>query len=205
MAFKKKPKQGEVVKLVPLNVFKTVLTIRGTSPLVVHNWDEKAKELIRAKQQGKASPGREPKNPEECFMASKYLDAKGRDCIPGRAIKSALVDAASFIPELTKVSLRGTVFVDGELLPLKFEKCVMREDMVRIGLGSADMRYRASYLGWSCDVPLQINTSAISLEQVVGVLQHAGFSIGICEGRPQRNGDWGRFEVDLAASAQKTA
>ena len=202
MAFGKKGKGGEVVKIVPLNILRTTVRIAGDL-LVVHNWDEKAKEMMRCKQMGKTPPQREAKDPQACFEASKYLDADGHDCIQARAVKSAMVDAASFMPELTKVSIRGALFVKGDLLPIRFKKCVLREDMVRVGMGAADIRYRASYIDWSCEVPLEINSSVIGLEQAVNILSHAGFAIGLCEGRPQKNGDWGRFAVDLSVAKRE--
>jgi hypothetical protein len=33
----------------------------------------------------------------------------------------------------------------------------MREDMVRIGMGTADIRYRGEFPEWSVDVPLRFN------------------------------------------------
>ena len=69
----------------------------------------------------------------------------------------------------------------------------MREDMVRIGMGVADMRYRAEFWPWHAELEISYNTRALSLEQIMNLLNTAGFGVGIGEWRPERDGDKGRF------------
>ena len=64
------------------------------------------------------------------------------------------------------------------------------------GTGSLDLRYRPSFDDWGCVLRIRYNASAISPEQIVNMLSHAGFHIGICEMRPERGGNTnGTFEV----------
>jgi hypothetical protein len=178
-----------------IHVRRVDIKVEGISDLIVHNWSEKAKSQIRDKQQKQAAMKKEAKDPVADFEAAKYLDSNGRDCVKSAAFKNAIVDAASFASDVTKVSLRGAFFIVGELLPIGFKECIMREDPVKIGMGTADLRYRPAYRGWICTLPIEFNAAAISLEQLVNMINLAGFSIGICEWRPQRDGDFGRFRV----------
>lgn len=77
----------------------------------------------------------------------------------------------------------------------------MREDMVRVGMGSADLRYRGQVKEWSMKVLVRFNANKLSAEQVVNLLQYAGFSSGLGEWRPERNGDFGTFEVTSTNTA----
>jgi hypothetical protein len=96
---------------------------------------------------------------------------------------------------VTKVVLRGAVFVAGELLPLRFTTCQMRQDMVRVGMGTADVRHRAEYLGWEVDIVVKHIENVLTSSQVVNMLEIAGQAIGLCEWRPQKNGSHGMFTV----------
>jgi len=71
----------------------------------------------------------------------------------------------------------------------------MREDMVRVGMGTADIRFRGEVSDWSIDFIIEYNPTVISCEQILGLLDLAGFSVGIGEWRPQRSGDYGRFKI----------
>jgi hypothetical protein len=71
----------------------------------------------------------------------------------------------------------------------------MREDVVRIGKGSTDLRYRAELLGWEADVKVKFNADVLSAEQVVNLLKISGFSVGLGEWRPQKSGEYGTFDV----------
>jgi len=186
-----------------------VLPVRGTSPLIVHAWDEKAKQQMRDKQQGRASPGKKaPKNPQELIEGCKYKDKKGRDCVPAVAFKNAIVTAARYADGIQMTFLRGAIFVKGtttdargnDLIPLTYESITNREDMVRVGQGTADMRYRPQYNDWSVDLPIEFDEAVISAEIVVNLVRRAGFSVGICEWRPERDGRFGQFDLADAAT-----
>ena len=70
----------------------------------------------------------------------------------------------------------------------------MREDMVRVSMTS-DIRYRGEFRQWAVDLPLRFNAAALSLEQIVALFHVAGFSVGVGEWRPEKNGQYGTFEV----------
>lgn len=198
--------KNEAIEIPALNISKIVLPIKGTSALMVHAWDEKSKEQMRSKQQKLAKMAKEAKDPVACFKGAKYLDTNGRDCVPVLAFKNAIVSAARFASDMKMTTLRGALFVHGDtknakgedLLTLSYESCVMREDMVRVGMGTADMRYRPEYHGWRVSLTVEFNKNVISSSQIVNLVNLAGFSIGICEWRPEKDGQHGRFDVDTS-------
>lgn len=75
-----------------------------------------------------------------------------------------------------------------------------REDMVKVGAAvkSADLRYRPCFEDWKIRLQISLcETGAFSMESVVNALQMAGFMNGIGEWRVERDGDFGRFHVEV--------
>lgn len=179
----------------PLTIKNVVLHIVGDSEVITHNWSEKAKREMRDKQMGKAAPRKAPKVPEEDYEGAFYRLPDGTPAIRTISFKTAAVDAASQLKAMTKVYLRGAFHVIGELVAIQAEP-YMREDMVRVGMGTADLRYRPGFPDWRVDLPVRFNPNAITLEQLVHLMNQAGFSCGVGEWRPQKDGPFGMFHVE---------
>ena len=183
------------IDLPPMDLRHVILHIVGESPLIVHAWSAKAKQEMLDKQMKRATPKKEAKDPEADYEACFYRLPDGRYGFPTVAFKSAAVDAATQVSGLTKVFLRGAFHTVGELVPIIGEPR-MREDMVKIGMGVADIRYRPEFPEWSADLEVRFNTNNLSLEQLVHLFNQAGFSCGVGEWRPQKDGSYGMFRVE---------
>lgn len=74
----------------------------------------------------------------------------------------------------------------------------MREDMVQIGGMSkvADIRYRPEFKQWKTTLTIKYNKKAISKEQIINLLNYGGFSNGVGEWRPSRDGSFGTFHCE---------
>jgi hypothetical protein len=92
----------------------------------------------------------------------------------------------------------------GELVRIVGEPS-MREDMVRLPSRVADIRHRGEFKDWSATITLQVNTSSLSVEQLANLFLIAGFAVGVGEWRPERNGQYGRFEVGGIQTGRKAA
>jgi len=175
--------------------------IKGTSPLIQHKWSDKAMKMIRDKGQKKAvTKNREARNPElEAEAATHYTD-DGKNGIPVLAFKASLISAAHKDIGLEKTVVRKSVFFpcsDPEMvIPMDFDSHKIREDHVRIGMGSADLRYRPEFTGWRVKIFCQFDSGIISEEDILNLVERAGFGGGIGEWRPEKGGEFGRFEVD---------
>lgn len=195
----------------PVSVKTIVLKIVGDSPLITHAWSEKAKKQMRDKQMGEAAANRkkDPKDPELEFRQAMYLTDEqgnpaedGTPAVPTIMFKCAAVDAATQLAGVTKVFLRGAFHVIGQLVPIQMpdgSEPILREDMVRVGMGTADLRYRPEFRDWWVELPVRFNTRAINVGQLIDLFNQAGFSTGIGEWRPQKDGQYGMFHVDSVA------
>jgi hypothetical protein len=198
------------------NIQTIGLTLVGTSSLIQHKFSEKAKIQILNKQMKKATKAKEARNPKAEFERSLYVikdggfkyevqegvgvvKFAGEIGVPALWIKQAIVAAARNVNDLPMTLLRGAVFVSGRpedgLIPVRYEQLQMREDIVRIGKGSTDLRYRGELIGWEADVKVKFNADVLSAEQVVNLLKISGFSVGLGEWRPQKSGEHGCFDV----------
>ncbi len=188
---------SNVVELKRLQLRRIEVPIIGVSALIVHAWSHKAKEQMLAKQMKKATAGKQAKDPQQDFEESIYRDERGRFAFPAVAFKAAAVDAAVAM-DFKKTNLRQSFHIEGEWVQLLGDEPTPREDMVRVGMGTADIRYRAQYVRWGCVLPITFNETMISAEQIINLFEAAGFGIGIGEWRPQRDGQFGRFRVARA-------
>lgn len=195
----KKPEAAKV-ELPTINVRRLAVRVVGKTPLITHAWSEKALKQMRDKQQKRAKMAKEAKDPVAEFNGAKYLDSKGRDCVRAAFFKNAIVSACRYAEDLKMTVIRGALFVEGDLLPIQYKECVMREDTVRVGMGTADLRYRPEYQDWAVDMVLEYNANVLTSEQVLNLVRLAGFSVGICEWRPEKNGDFGRFDIDMSSA-----
>lgn len=211
-----------IINIAPVEIITTSIRIAGTTPLIVHAWSEKAKREMLDKQTGKTkTKAKEAKNIWHDFIESAYWMAGKpteytqeafeaaihtgvcRWGFPVTAIKQAAASAAIRndigIP-MTKI--RGAFFIEGEgenlLAEIKGSVPSMREDMVRVGgiSKTADIRHRAQFDNWYMDLMIRYNKNGpISIEQIINLINLGGFSCGIGEWRPEKDGDFGMFQV----------
>jgi len=185
--------KSATIELPPLNIQTVSFMLIGDSPLIVHAWSEKAKRQMLDKQMKKASKAKEAKDPEADYEACFYRTETGGYGFPAIGVKAAMVGACRFV-DAKMTMARGAFHIDAEMLQVIGEPRP-REDMVRVGMGTADIRYRPEFPSWRIPVTVKFNAAVISAEQIANLLNVAGFGIGIGEWRPEKNGSYGRFHV----------
>ena len=141
---------------------------------------------------------------EECEEAfEKAISEGARFGFPVTAFKQAAISAAYRMGwAKDKVSLRGAFFIessDGDMVEIKQgsgSHPVMREDMVRIGMGTADIRYRGEFHDWYADFIVKYNANGqYSLANIINILNAGGTVCGVGEWRPEKDGQNGMFHV----------
>jgi hypothetical protein len=188
-------KNEEVVELKSIRIERINLEIEGDSALIVHAWSAKAKKEMLDKQMKKAKTAKDAKDPQRDYEEAFYRLPDGKPGFPTIAFKQAAVSAGGrFSDGLKMTELRGAFFIDGELAEIQGEPN-MREDMVRVGMGTADIRYRPEFKTWKVTLPIKYNADKISLEQLVNLFNLAGFGVGVGEWRPEKDGQYGMFHV----------
>ncbi len=207
----KAPKtEAKGFELPPLNIGVMEVTLIGDSPLIVHAWSRKAKLEMLGKQMKQAKGAKEAKDPKADFEASLYRLDDGYG-FPSVAFKNAAVTAGTSVSGITKVAARQAFHVLGEdadvagafdgaksrvnLVRIMGGEPTMREDMVRVGMGTADLRYRGEFTDWWAKILVRYNANVLSEAQILNLLNVAGFAVGVGEWRPERDGMGGMFHV----------
>ncbi len=194
-------KQTEI-RLLPLDVRLLHIRLIGDSPLICHAWSDKAKRMMLDRQMKKANPGREAKDPEQDYLDSLYHLPGGGYGFPSVAFKAAAVSACRFADGVKMTSARGAFHLQGDMVRINGEP-TMRQDMVRIAMGTADIRHRGEFREWSADLTIRYNANALSPSQIVNLFNTAGFGIGVGEWRPERDGSFGMFHVADEAESRR--
>lgn len=194
MAMAKKPVSNEIV--VPrINLKTFAITLVGDSPLICHAWGSKAKQMILDKNMKKPKQAKEAYDPQQAYLDSLYPMPDGNGYgFPAIGLKGCAVSACRFVDGIPMTMARGAFHIAGELIKIDGTPHI-RQDMVRIGMGTADIRHRGEFTEWSILLPITYNASALSPDQVVNLFNVAGFGVGIGEWRPETNGSYGRFHV----------
>ncbi len=215
-----------VAEIRPLDIRQVSLRIVGDSPLIMHAWSEKAKLMMLEAQQGKSKgKKKEYRNPVREFIDSMYWiegkpklkdDASEEECeiafeeacangarfgFPATAIKQAANSAAYRLGWVkNQMGLRGAYFLESNadgFVEIHSDKPIMREDLVRVGMGSADLRYRGEFRNWYIDLVMKYNASSeYSLDSIISALGAGGFTSGLGEWRPEKDGSYGMFHVN---------
>lgn len=197
-------KEAVAVEMKKINIQRVEITLVGDSPLIVHNWAEKSKKEMLDKQMKKAKTAKAAKSPEDDYEAAFYRLPDGRAGFPVIAFKAAAVAAGGrFSDGMKMTELRGAFHIEGEgvdrvsnhdLVAIDGDPS-MREDCVRVGMGTADLRYRPEFRQWRVTLRIRYNADAVSLDQIVNIFNLAGFGVGVGEWRPERDGQFGMFHV----------
>lgn len=212
-------KETEVIEIRPLDIKRVKVRIVGDTPLIVHAWSEKAKrQMLEAQMKTTKTKAKEVRNPFDDFIQSLYwLEGKPEKSteeafeeavkngakwgFPVGAVKQAANSAAYRMGWVkNQMQLRGAYFLQTEyrdMAEIKGSIPEMREDMVRIGMGSADLRYRGEFKNWCMDMTLEYNASGdMTLEQILNVINAGGYTVGIGEWRPEKDGFNGKYHIE---------
>ena len=211
-------KKAEVVEIKPVELRTVTLKIVGDTPLIVHAWSEKAKRMMLEAQMGLAKgKKKEVKNPVDDFIQSMYwLTDKPKESteeafmkaikdgarfgFPATAFKQSAISAAYRLGYVkNKMDLRGAFFINGDendMIEIHSDTPIMREDMVKIGMGTADLRYRGEFRNWWAELNISYNANgSFSLENIVNIINAGGYACGVGEWRVEKDGQNGAFHV----------
>lgn len=188
------------VEVVEFSIRQVTIPIVGISPLICHAWSEKSKKMIADKQAGKAKNKKhEIRDPEADYEAAKHISADGWEGLPAAAIKAAMIRGAKMVGMVMK-DTQAAFFVNADceqtqLVRLHGESR-MRTDMVRVGMGAADIRYRPEYPEWYIELNIDFNEGLISIDQLHQIVKAAGYGNGLGEMRPEKGKfNYGRFKL----------
>lgn len=198
--------QGPTLVVKALDIQTMIVTIIGTSPLLMHNFSEKSRRQMLDSMQGtkRQKSHRVPDDDyQQAFYRINHADGTTGYGFPVLGFKAATVSAARFFDKsVSMVTLRQVLFFEGvrtaadpqELIEITGTP-VMREDFVRVGM-TTDLRYRPEFAQWSAKLVVRYIATSISQESVLSLINAGGFGVGVGEWRPEKSGQFGQYQVD---------
>jgi hypothetical protein len=220
-----------IVTIKGIKTERLTALIIGTAPMISHKFSEKLRKQILEKHMGKASAGREKKDPFGNFDAARYRLPDGSDGVPAGGIKGAIVDGFGRDVGVFIKTAKGGIRVNADDIgtnlvriyhrsnpdksDIMFRDRVspegyaiaprLREDVVRNESGVVDIRHRPEYWPWAMLIRVEYLPELASMEQVLQAIARSGFTVGLCEWRPaspkSKTGSYGTWRLATAAEA----
>ena len=188
------------VRVQQLNCDTITIPIVGKTPLLMDRMTEEVMEGILKKQTGVAKSGQKKiRDIKTEINKAVHTTSKGKVGFPAAGFKRGMIESATFVGDkfFSKKLISGGVRIinaDEGLIPITYKK----QDVLQHNIGS-NVKFTPQFHGWGCDLVIQYDANNISAQDIVNLLNYAGFYIGVGAWRPKGrdggSGEFGTFEV----------
>jgi len=169
------------------------VTIKGTSPLLMHRYPMVGAEDLSKKRTGVPDWKSEAE-------AALYKDDRGGIYQPASHIEGALANAGRSFKITGKRGatygklVGSTVEVWPDAIPHKQTAYEIDSRPVVVQRARV-IRYRPRFDEWELDFTIRLLDEQLAMKTIKEILDHAGLYVGIGDFRPQRGGKFGKFMV----------
>lgn len=190
------PEDAITVSITPPD-FRTIdVNIKGTSPLVINRFSQKAIIQMRQTQEaGSAARSRrtrEPKDFSSLYEGAKHVSDDGWEGIHAAAFRNGMISACRACGfKMTHAKLAFSIVPDGfdrvdgaPLVRLTSGTPEMWVAPVRNTTGVVDLRSRPMYREWTATLRIRYDNGMLSASDVVNLISRVGLQVGVGEGRP---------------------
>lgn len=184
------------VTIRPPDFRQVQLNIRGTAPLVINRFSQKAMEIMRQTQEAgstsKTRKAREAKDFDALYEGAKHVSDDGWEGMHAAAFRNAAISACRICGyKMTHAKLAFMVLADGfdrvdgaPLVRLTRGEAMPWTVPVRNQTGVADLRCRPLYRDWEATLRIRYDAGALTDSDVVNLIARVGMQVGVGEGRP---------------------
>lgn len=204
-------KNENVIEVKPIVINTATITIVGDSDLILNKMDAPTVRQLTDIRKNKSKSLEKPNEWEQIITKIHWRDGTPKDftekglqdalknnapCISafglkksfGQAVKRNQVDKYS-----TNFDACMNVSAENNLVPIKFAEHYIDEKLMSPQRGAPVLAIQNRFTGWSADITIRyLDNGAFSLEQIIQVINLAGFSMGIGSGR---SSGFGRYHV----------
>ncbi len=200
-----------VIELKPLGIKFMEVTIIGDGDLVLNKMNDINAKALSDKQKGKAKCTEVANEWEAIITSIHWLKGKPTDysergldnalkenapCITGFGLKKSFGDAVvrnEIDKYKTKFDAGVNIVATGGLVPIKFTSHFIDEKLMSPKKGSPVLVRLNRFSGWSATFTVSYMESVYSAEQIINIINLAGFGMGIGSGR---SSGFGRYHVE---------
>lgn len=190
-------KKAKIIEVPQPELWEVWITIEGVTPLLTNRFTEDDLKGIQDKQGRKGNAGRAPRDPDKIFRDSLYSMNSGGPPygFPASGVKKAMAAAGYRFASHNMTEINGAINVLGDLLKIEGSEPYRDSRYALLQGKTATVAHRGCFDQWSLVVPIRYNASAISVEQILNLMNLAGFSVGIGAYRPEKKGTFGQFRI----------
>ena len=203
-------KKEQVIELKAVKVNRARITIEGTSDLILNKMNDVSAKKLIDQRKDKAKDTEKPNVWEEIITAMHWYDGKPTDfsekglvkalqenapCITAFGLKKSFGESVvrnEIDTYATKFHNAINVNAKGGLVPIKFAEHFVDEKLMSPKKGAPVLVHLNRFVGWSAQIDIDYTDNVYSLEQIVNIINLAGFGLGIGSGR---SSGFGRYRV----------
>ena len=206
-------KEEKKIVIPEIKLKKAVITIVGESDLVLNKMNRRNEKNITDTNTDKGKTIAPINKWDDAITALHWRDQLPEDiqyteetlkdlltnnvpCIPAFGLKKSFCQAVvrnEIDTYSTKFDACVNVIAPGNLVPIRFAEHYIDEKLMSPKRGKPILVYLNRFSGWEADVTIQyIDGGAYGLEQIVQIVNLAGFGMGIGSGRTS---GFGRYTV----------
>ena len=177
-------KNKVIVQPIQKGILKVQVGAIDGSTLITHRLTDEAVSQFMGRESGETKKKKLRNYDAEYESCFYYTDDK-KYGFPASGFMGALLDAC--IPlDLPKTQIKRSVRLLGGMCELKYKKVNRRIDNPRRSgrNGTPDTRHRPEFVDWKCELIIQYDLNQITPDQIVNLINQAGFSTGIGDWRP---------------------
>lgn len=201
-----------VIELKPIIPKIITVKIVGDSDLILNKMNDPTARALTDARKDKAKNLEKPDEWELIMTAMHWLNGKPEEfsekalkdafennapCLTAFGLKKSFADAVvrnEIATYATKFNASVNIIGQGDnLVPIKFAQHHIDEKLMSPKKGAPVLVRLNRFSGWSAEIKLSFIDGVYSCEQLINIINLAGFGIGIGSGR---SSGYGRYHVD---------
>lgn len=205
----------EQIELIAIEPQSMTITLTGTSDLVLNQMNAVNRRALTTERENKTKEVKkvdtkweqiitaihweDPLNEEHTEFSEETMHKLLKDnkpCISAFGLKQSFKQAVTRNGVSTySTEFDATVNVvapKNGMFPIIFSEWAVDSRLMSPKRGAPVLCHLNHFIGWSCDIRVDFLTSAYSRDQIVNIINLAGFGIGIGSGR---SSGYGRYKV----------
>ena len=192
--------KGKGVDIPPIKFEYVTVGIEGETPLLMERYSETIRKSMEDKyQKGVISTKKIEQPIEETIEDKIHRLPDGTVGFPVSGFANGMIAVAPRLDIYKNlVTSAITIFGDsGDLVSIKYKEQVINETWGRkSGMNKTPCTiYRPEFRDWSCTLSIKFDASVITAQQIVSLLEYAGFHQGIGSWRHELKGIYGMYHV----------
>ena len=201
----------ETIEIKRIDVKQVTVKIVGDGDLILNKMNDVSARQLTDQRKNKAKDMEVPNEWEQIITAMHWRDGKPTDfseqglidalknnapCITAFGLKKSFGEAVvrNEIDKFkTKFDPSVNIIAKGNLVPIKFTEHYIDEKLMSPVRGKPVLVRMNRFSGWSAEFTIQFTENVYSLEQIINIINLAGFGLGIGSGRTS---GYGRYHVE---------